>query len=289
MPLNCMRSLLFVPATSTHLLAKAAQRGADALIIDLEDAVPVARKREARVLAADAIATLAGALPLLLRVNADPDLWQADLQAVPLHRLHGVMLPKVESPAQVRLLQAALDQRCGSSEANPGSPPPIIALIETPLGVLRAEQIAEASPNLRALGFGAEDFAAEMGVAPLPAALQWPAHKVAVCARAFGLACWGLPGSVAEIADMAAFDRLVAQARAIGFTGTVCIHPRQVPVAIAGFGPSPQELQWARDVVAAADAAQAQGAGAVQLDGRMVDRPVVERARRWLAMAAGRH
>ncbi|RYY95679.1 MAG: hypothetical protein EOO24_22435, partial [Comamonadaceae bacterium] len=107
------RSLLFLPATSTHLLAKAAQRGADALIVDLEDAIPPARKTEARAMAASAVAELAGKLPLLARVNADAHLLRGDLEALPLALLQGVMLPKVESPEQVVALAAAQQVRVG--------------------------------------------------------------------------------------------------------------------------------------------------------------------------------
>lgn len=277
MRLKDARSLLFVPATSTQLFRKAAERGADALIIDLEDAVPAARKAEARVLAAQAIDAMAGMVPLLARVNAAPELLAADIAALPLARLQGVLLPKVESVESIDSLADAIARATG---------PAIVALIESPLGLLRADSIA-AHPALCALGFGSEDYATAMKVEPEPGPLLWAAQKVAVCARAFDLACWGLPGSVADIADVDSFGRLVRQARSIGFTGTVCIHPRQVAVANAGFGPSEQQLAWARKVIAADDEASAQGLGAVTLDGRMIDRPIVERARHWLQKAAG--
>lgn len=279
--LSGWRSLLFVPATSGHLLAKAAQRGADALVVDLEDAVPAARKLEARGLAAEAVVALASQAPVLLRVNAEPDLLALDLASVPLDRLAAVMLPKVESAGQVQDLAAAL-ARLAPQRA---TPLPIVALLESARGVVQAAQIAQAHPSLGALGFGAEDYAAEMSVAPHPLSLRWPAQQVTTCARAWQLACWGLPGSVAGIDDLQDFGALVAEARALGFTGTVCIHPRQVGVANAGFGPTDQELDWARRVVAADGDAQARGVGVVTLDGRMVDRPIVERARRWLAQA----
>ncbi|KQT11244.1 HpcH/HpaI aldolase/citrate lyase family protein [Ramlibacter sp. Leaf400] len=278
MRLSEARSLLFVPATSPDLLAKAAQRGADALVVDLEDSVAQERKAEARQMAAQAIGQLSAQAPVLVRVNAAPDLLQADVQALPLGQLRGVLLPKVESAAQVQ----ALAQGLAARQPTGAKPLPIAALIETPLGVLRAESIATAHASVCALGFGAEDYAAEMQVQAQPQSLLWAAQSVTNCARAFQLACWGLPGSVAEINDMAAFAGLVKLARGIGFTGTVCIHPRQVPVANAGFGPTEEELAWARKVLAADQEARAKGLGAATLDGRMIDRPIVERARRWL-------
>jgi citrate lyase subunit beta/citryl-CoA lyase len=106
---------------------------------------------------------------------------------------------------------------------------------------------------------------------------------VGLAAHAHGHAFWGLAGSVAETVDMEAFGALVRLSRQLGFTGSVCIHPRQVPVVNAGFGPTPEEIDWARRVVAAAEEARARGEGAFLLDGRMIDRPIEDRARRWLA------
>jgi citrate lyase subunit beta/citryl-CoA lyase len=272
------RSLLFVPATSPHLIAKAASRGADALIVDLEDSVPLDRKTEAREMAADAIRQLSEKTSVLVRVNDALELLRADIEALPLDRLRGVLLPKAESAAQVQALAELLAQRASTN----ARPLPIAALIETPLGVVRVESIATAHPSVCALGFGGEDYALEMGVEPQPDSLLWPAQCVANCARAFGLAAWGLPGSVAEINDMAAFARLVGMARRIGYSGTVCIHPRQVPVANAGFDPTEEERRWAREVVAAAQESLAQGLGVISINGRMIDRPVLERAKRLL-------
>lgn len=281
MQLNHLRSLLFVPATAPHLLAKAAQRGADAIVIDLEDAVPLDRKAEARVLAVHAVEHLrAQGATVLLRVNADPQLLEADLASAPLAQLAAVMLPKVESHQEIWALDAAL-ARLAPERKDELS---IVALIESARGVLAAERIALASKRLCALGFGAEDYAAEMSVMPCVDALAWPAQQVATCARAYGLGCWGLPGSVGEVSDIAAFASLVSQARNMGFTGSVCIHPAQVGAVNAGFGPTERELAWARRVVAADRAARANGQGAVLLEGRMIDRPIVERAARWLAL-----
>ena len=274
--MKAARSLLFLPATSPHLLAKATERGADALIIDLEDAVPPARKAEARPMATAALRDLAArGADLLLRVNAEQALWEDDIAAIPPGIAVTVMLPKVESASGVEALASALAAR--------GHDAPIAALVETPRGVLEAPRIAAASPRLCALGFGAEDYAAAIGLAPAPASLGVPAQMVGVAAHAHGHAFWGLAGSVAETVDMEAFGALVRLSRQMGFTGTVCIHPRQVPVANEGFGPTPEEIAWARRVVAAAEEARGRGEGAVLLDGRMIDRPIEDRARRWLA------
>jgi citrate lyase subunit beta/citryl-CoA lyase len=281
MPLKTLRSLLFLPATADHLLAKATERGADALVVDLEDAIPPDRKAQARPMARAAVAQLAqrGAT-VLLRVNSEPAQWAQDLQGMPLSQLAAVMLPKVETLAQLENFAQALRTRAVDS-GHP--PPPIAALLETPLGVLAAAQIAQ-HPALCALGFGAEDYAGALGVPPEPAALAWPAHQVLTCAHAHGLACWGLAGSIAAVDDVAGFEHTVRAGRAMGFTGSVCIHPRQVPIVNRGFSPSAEELAWAERVVAADEAASRDGLGAVLLDGRMIDRPIVQRARRWLQL-----
>lgn len=281
--LRQLRSLLFLPATADHLLAKAPERGADALVVDLEDAIPPDRKAQARPMARAAVEQLAarGAV-VVLRVNSEPKLWRQDLQDMPLQHLAAVMLPKVESPDQVDAFAQAL---AAHTAASGHQAPPIAALLETPRGVLAAAQVAP-HQALCALGFGAEDYAGALGVPPEPAALTWPAHQVLTCAHAYGLACWGLAGSIAVVDDVEGFEQTVRAGRAMGFTGSVCIHPRQVPIVNRGFSPTADERAWAARVVAADEAARATGLGAVLLDGRMIDRPIVERARRWLDFPA---
>ena len=278
MPLKTLRSLLFLPATADHLLAKATERGADALVIDLEDAIPPERKAVARPMAQAAVRQLAerGAT-VVLRVNSDPAMWQEDLRGMPVEALSAIMLPKVESLDQVEALAKAL------SDVSTEQAPPIAALIETPRGVLAAATIASHSA-LCALGFGSEDYAGALGVPAEPAALTWPAQQVLTCAHAYGLQCWGLAASIAEVDDMVIFAGAVDAGRAMGFTGSVCIHPRQVPVVNRGFSPSEQEIAWAQRVLAADQAAREQGLGAILLNGRMLDKPIVDRARRWLGL-----
>jgi len=274
-----LRSLLFLPANSPQLLPKATERGADALIVDLEDAVPLSQKAAARPLAAQAIASLAtrGAV-VLLRINSEPEQWQEDLAHQPLDQLTALMLPKVESLEQIDRLAAAV-QHLGELA------PALTIQIETPRGIIEAPRIC-AHSRLSAVGFGGEDYSAALGVAPSSAALAWPAQQLITSAHAFALPCWGLAASVAEIQDLDAYTRSVGEARSMGFTGAVCIHPRQVAIVNQGFAPSPIELEWAARVIAADLEAQAAGIGALVLDGKMIDRPIVERARGWLRQAS---
>ncbi len=277
MQIKQFRSLLFVPATSEHLWEKASQRGADAVVIDLEDAIPIEKKELARAMAPKAIQLLKDkGADVVLRVNSYPQLWEQDLVGMPWKSLSAVMLPKVETKDQVEAFSKALTQHCSAS------PPPIAALLETPLGVLATSQIA-GHPSLCALGFGAEDYSGAIGVHPHALALTWPAQQVITGAHAFGLQCWGMAGSIAEVKDLDAFGKDVEFARSIGFTGSVCIHPNQVAIVNRGFSPSAAELEWAQKVVDADEAARADGLGAVLLEGKMIDKPIVDRARRWLA------
>lgn len=274
------RSLLFIPALSTRMLAKAPSRGADALIIDLEDSIPPDRKAEARKAASMALTLLAGqGQEVLLRVNAEPELWRRDIECDPEGALSCVMLPKTESIEAVEALASAL---CEGRRR----PPSIVALIETPRGLLAAPQIA-AHPAVVALGYGAEDYAAAIGVRATPTAVGVPAYLVVAAAHAFGRQCIGLPASIGEISDLHAFEQTVTMARAMGFTGSVCIHPNQVEILNRGFSPTAEEIDWARRLVQADIEARARGEGAFVFEGRLADGPIVSRARALLATALG--
>ncbi|MBB1601814.1 CoA ester lyase [Variovorax sp. UMC13] len=282
MDLHRIRTALFVPVLEPRFFARAGERGADALILDLEDAIAPQRKAEARRALAPAVAALrATGLPLFARVNAEAELCEVDLVACVAAGVDAVMLPKVESPDTVQAARAALERHAQAlGVAAPGA---LVALIETPRGVLRADAIAAADPGLRALGFGAEDYAAAMGRAPERELLLPAAARVAMCAAAEGLACWGLAASIAELDDLESLARAARLSRRLGFGGSPAVHPAQVPVLRRAFAPTDDELAHARDVLAAYAAAEADGSGALRLQGRMIDRPMVERARRLLA------
>jgi citrate lyase subunit beta/citryl-CoA lyase len=265
-----LRTLLFVPVLEPRFFAKAGQRGADALILELEDAVIPERKAEARAALATAVAALRPAgVPVLARVNNDPSMRDLDLQACIDAGVDMVMLPKTESAE----LACTVAERLG-----PGIG--LVPLIESPRGVLRADAIAGAHASVVAIGFGAEDYALEMGTPPNKALLHPPASHVAMCAHAHGLACWGLTQGIVEMSDLDAMRAIGQEARALGFTGTPSIHPIQVPVFNAAFSPSDAELAYSLRVLEVFAAVRASGAAATRLDGKLVDRPIVERAQR---------
>jgi len=276
-----LRSQLFVPALSEQFVAHAHTRGADAIIVDLEDAIAPDAKLKARAALASVVQRIASqGVPVFVRVNNDPALLSADLDAALatplLASVAGIYLPKVEDPAQVR----DIGQRTHKAGVA------LVLLLETPVGVLRAAELVAASQHVVGSVFGSEDYANAMGVVPTIESMHYAAHAVALASRAHGRAAWGVVGSLAEIGDLDLLGRMARTARHAGYTGALAIHPRQVPVLNAAFGATAQERIEAAAIVAAFDQAMAEGRGAVQHKGRMLDKPIVERARALLAKAA---
>ncbi|MGY2084139.1 HpcH/HpaI aldolase/citrate lyase family protein [Blastococcus sp. SYSU DS0539] len=259
---------LFVPGDRPDRFAKAAATGADVVVLDLEDAVAPDAKEAARTEVAawlrDAPRTCA------VRVNADgPDL-AADLAVLAAAGPALVLLPKAQEP---RAVAAVVDRLPAGSR--------VVALVETARGVLDAAAVA-AVPGVARLAFGNFDLAAELAVDPDHGPAMAPARGALVLASAAA----GLPapvdGVTGAVGDAARLGEDVARARALGFGGKLCIHPAQVGPVATAFAPSEEELAWAERVLAGAGSN-----GVAVVDGRMVDRPVVERARRLLA-AGGR-
>src|SRR6185295_19054568 len=272
--LKSLRSALFVPLTDERFLAKAHGRGADALLLDLEDSVPPAQRAAARALLPDAARRLAAqGATVLLRVNPAPELLALDLEAAAELPLAALLLPKVETAREI----ANAERLLGASSIK------IVAMLESPAAVLDAVAISRAGTRLAGLAFGSEDYCGALGIASDKAALDVPAQMVAMAARARGLAALGQPGPVAEFADMDGYARLLERAKAMGFTGTLCIHPKQVTAANRIYAPTEEEIGLAREIVAAFDAALREGRGACALHGRMIDAPVAEQARATLA------
>ncbi|WP_336951531.1 CoA ester lyase [Sphingobium aromaticivastans] len=274
------RSLLFVSADDPVRLAKAHSRGADALILDLEDAVPAVRKDAARAALPGEIERLHGlGQPLVVRVNTGWRALAADLAAAIHPGVSAIMLPKVEDGWRVR----AAAELIGEWEAERGLEPGaigIICLIESAAGLAAMPQLA-ASPRLIGLALGSEDLALTLNVAPTADFLDLPCRQIAMAASQSGVMAIGLPLSIAEFRDMDAYAAAVARGRGYGATAALCIHPAQVETANRLFGPDEQELANARAIVAAWEAHG--GAGVLQLDGKMIDLPVVLRAQRLVA------
>ncbi len=275
------RSLLYVPAHEPHFVARAGQRGADAVVLDLEDGVPELAKDEARAALAEAVPRLAAeGVAVLVRVDARWRRAWRDLEAAVAAGAHGVMLPKVREAGMVKVVSDYL----GELEQAHGLPVGairLITLLEDAAGLLAARQVA-ACPRVQALLPGNLDLAHELGVAPGSEVFAATHAGLLLAARAEGKALIGTLGGGAELRDMEAFRRTVQRARAFGFEGVTCFHPAQVAVVHEVFAPDPNELAAAARILEAFEAA---GGGAVAVDGHMVDRPVAERARALLARA----
>ncbi|WP_353154172.1 CoA ester lyase [Pollutimonas bauzanensis] len=277
---NTLRSLLFVPALNDKFIDGAHTRGAEGIIFDLEDSIIYDRKLAARDALASAVARVRPhALPLLVRVNNLPELLEDDLHAAVAAGADAILIPKVDTPDLLRDADRMITAFEQQAHRQPGSVK-YMALIESAKGMFNIAQILQTGGRLRGLGFGSEDFAASLGVEPDAQALSAPAQSMALAARAFDLAAWGLPGSIADFNDTEAFEQLVRKAKAYGFTGALGIHPKQIELINKAFRPSPEDLVQAKRIIDAYEQALSNGAGAVALDGKMIDAPIVERARR---------
>lgn len=277
------RTLLFVPATSERKIDKAYAGTADAVIVDLEDAVAVVEKPAARK-AFGAIVAVPRQRPTWVRINATstPFCYQ-DLLAVCVAGVAGIVLPKVESPEEVRMIDWILIQ-LESERQLPSRGIPVMGIIETARGLVAVDAIAAASPRLRRLMFGAVDLAADLGVdiGDDTGATTHSRFAVACASRAAGLEA-PMDTAYTDIPNLDGLRATTERARGLGYRGKACIHPSQVDVVNAVFTPTEKETAWAQRVVDAFAEAEAKGLAAITLDGQMLDYPVVEQARRVLA------
>jgi citrate lyase subunit beta / citryl-CoA lyase len=280
------RSLLFVPAHVPRFVETAHERGADGVILDLEDSVPQDKKGEARRQLPDSVAKVArkGA-SVLVRVNRGLRVLAADLDAAVLAGVDALVLPKTDSAEWVSEIANAVSELERERNLVQGGIR-FLAQIETPGALQRLAAIASAHPRMVAMALGPEDFSAAIGGAPEFDLLLMPNLSVLFAARAAGLLPLGFVGSIGEFSDTNELREAAAHARRLGFAGALAIHPTQVAIFNEAFSPSAQELEWARHVVAAENDAASRGLSAFSLNGKMVDPPVVRRAHELLALAS---
>jgi citrate lyase subunit beta / citryl-CoA lyase len=285
-----IRSWLFVPGDSQAKLDKAAELGADAIIVDLEDAVappakPVARMQARRWL--EKHSRQPGGPARWLRINAlDTPLWREDLSAVMPGKPDGIMVPKAAGPEQLQVLAAELyeiEQRVG---VTPGSTRIVPLVSETPAAALRiASYLDVPQPRLAGLTWGAEDLSAAIGAGRKrdsrgywTDAFRYVRAQVLLTAHARDV--MAIDTLHADFRDAAGLERIAADSYADGFTGMLAIHPAQVAVINSAFTPGDEEIAHARAIVNAFSANPT--AGALELDGKMIDQPHLEQARRLL-------
>lgn len=282
------RSYLYAPGNVERILQKVFSVGADAVVLDLEDAVPPAEKPVARQMVAEVLKHRKKLEwpRIFVRINSISSVtWREDLRAVVQPSLYGIRVPKVESEEQMQMLDSALSEAEDRAGLDRGSVR-VGAALETAIGILAAYEIAK-NPRIESLGFGYVDFMKDIGVEPDPFGLQtlFVQSYVVLVSRAAGL----IPpsGSVyPQVGNLEGLRATTEAAKRLGFYGRSCIHPSQIPVVHQVFTPSPSELAQARAIIEAFDRAVNQGRGAIVVgDGVFVDKPIAERAHAVISLA----
>jgi len=276
-PKSPRRSLLFTPGDSIRKIKKAAQVGADIVILDLEDAVAINQKEEARgnVVSALSDITFEG-MERLVRVNSpDSDFFADDLEAIAGTGVDGIVIPKVETAGQLQRLDPYLT----------GSAIRLFVLIETALGVMNIKEIAQSSERLEALLFGAEDLAADLGATRTQAGMEifYGRSAVVTASAAYGLEA--IDTVYLDFNDLAGLKEDARLGQQMGYSGKMAIHPGQIKVINRVFSPTADEIMGAQRLIEAYEVHVAAGSGVFTLDGQMVDKPVVRAAERLLERA----
>jgi citrate lyase subunit beta/citryl-CoA lyase len=287
------RSLMFVPGNRQRMIDKAlALAAVDAIMLDIEDGVAPSDKDAARRLIGESLAApkpaTARGPARYVRINAiGHERMHADLEAVIRPGLDGLVLPKVDRPDQIATVEEILARREPEAGLAPSSVRLLVA-VESPRGLFNAAAIAEASPRVMGLMFGAEDFGREMGLPLLREGeardLLYARSTLATVAAAANVQA--VDGVWPDLKDLEGLRKFALQARRLGFTGMSAIHPSQVEAINQVFSPTSEEIGYCCKVIAAFEEAQARGEGSIAFGGQLIDLPIVERARRTLALAA---
>ena len=274
------RSMQYVPAHREKFLSSEKIRHADAFIIDLEDAVPPSVKAAARENVEHGL-NLLGRWngDLLVRINAEAGLAEPDIHASVTERTRALVLPKIQSAAQIADLEAVVLAAEIANGVVVGSTG-LVVLIEDAIGLLNMAEILKASPRILAINLGNEDLAADLRVEPTEEALRFARQSMVIHACAAKVLPLGLAGRATGFEDMEAYRDLALRSRSMGSVGSTCIHPQQIPVLNAVFSPTQAEIEQAERVL---QASEGQQGGAFALDGRMIDAPILARARQVLS------
>ena len=277
------RSLLFAPGNRERMIEKTTQLPADAVVLDLEDAVPRPDLEAARQTIRTALKTLRWpASDIFVRVNAGEE-GIHDLEALG-DVVAGILIPKVECPEDIGRIRSWL----GASRVKGHAEVPLIATIETALGAVRALSTFESFGPIAGLIYGSQDFAASVGSREVGAADGMSLGRLAIPSIASALGAQAIDSASMRWDDASMLAGEVSAARALGFTGKVCIHPAQLAVVNAGFGSHTGDVDWAKRVVSEYDRALAEGRGAIQIEGELIDQAHYVLAQRLLAVQSGK-
>ncbi len=281
------RTMLFLPGNNPNMVGNGGLLGADSLIFDLEDAVSPDEKDAARELLKHALASLDfGGCERIVRINGlDTPYWEEDLRTVLPLSPEAILPPKVSGPDYIHQLDdklTALEQEFGLVNGQTK----IIALLETALGIENAYLIAAASPRMTALFLGAEDLSADLRCARTAGGeeIRYARGRIVCAARAAGIEAYDTPFT--DVRDLEGLEKDAVFAKELGFTGKACISPVHVAAVNRIFSPSLKEIDYAREVFDAIAQAKRQGKGAISLRGKMIDAPIVQRARLVLEAAS---
>ena len=276
-----LRSFLFVPALKTQYVAKAIALKPDVAVLDLEASVPEHQKDQALAALPESLAAFKAAKQrVYVRVNRDR---LQDYTVAVTEGADGIIVPSTETEAHVSRANEVIAESAASAGRNSESVA-LMPLVETPLGIINLQTIITHRTQLAGIFFGAEDFVQQLGhgVEPSTAALFNGAWQVSVTASAYGLAAYGLCGTIANFQDEQGFRDLCQQAKAIGLLGCPVIHPRQLAIVHEVFSPSPREVAAAKEVIEAFEAAEF---ATIALKGRMIDYPIYYRAKTLVSVA----
>lgn len=278
---SVQRSSLILPVNNRRFVEKAHLRGADAVILDLEDSIPNSEKDNARNMVKNSIGVAGrGGSLVLVRVNNEKTMLYLDLYASVHPGLHGIVLPMVETRQEVMELESIVEKLEKEQNLEVGQIR-FSLIIESPRGLLNAYDIALASQRVESMTIGPEDYCLKLGVEPSNDGIEllYPLSQIVTICKTIGIMPMGLLGSIAGFQDLEAFERSASRARQLGCVGAACIHPKQVEVLNRVFSPSPEEIKFAQRVVAAFEDGLSKGIASVNLDGKMVDIPVYKRAK----------
>ena len=287
--MNLIRSWMFVPGHRQRMIDKALGLNADAIMLDIEDGVAPNEKDSARKNIAESLGRekTAGSPARYVRINAIGHArMHADLEAVVRSGLEGLVCPKVDTAEEVRKVDALLNEKEPKNKLEKGSVKLLIA-IESPRGLLNAAAIAASSPRVVGLMFGAEDFGREIG---LPTVREGEARDLIYARSAMVVAAasahvQAVDGVWVDLNDSQGLLSFAKQSRRLGFSGMSSIHPSQINAINTTFSPTAEEIDYCRRVLQAFEEANARGDGSIAFGGQLIDRPIVERARRTLDMA----
>ena len=274
------RSLMYVPVNVDKFIDKAHTRGADVIQLDLEDAVPVGEKDKARTLVEKAAAKVRrGGADVVVRINRPLSMAVRDLEHSICPDVNGIAVTKADSASHVRLLDELITE-LEEKRGMPAGHTRLITMIETPDAFFRIHEITAASSRIVACCIGGEDFALNCNMQPTGEALFYPKQHMIIAANAAGVMPLGFVDSVAGFGDWEKFRAMVRRSRDFGFLGAGCIHPGQVTIVNEEYTPTSEEVEYAKKIIRLDREAAAAGRGSFQIDGKMIDIPVVVRAQK---------